>query len=211
MNETDRDPAPTDADQDDFTLPPEPGEPLEATPLPEPVADEVTLLRAQVENLQKELQQREGEFRDLNDKALRALADADNYKKRLVREGEEARKYAALNVVRGLLPALENFEKAVQAVRMENADLATLRTGVGMVYQQLMDHLKSEGLEKLDVVGKPFDPELCEALGIVPSDTVSEGDVAVELMPGYRFKDRVLRHAKVQIAAPKPATPASEG
>lgn len=211
VNETERDQTDPVFEEDDFSLPAEPGEPLEASPLPEPVEDEVTTLRAEVENLQQELQKRETEFRELNDKALRSLADADNYKKRLVREGEETRRYAALKVVEGLIPTLENFEKAVQAARMENSDLPTLRTGVEMVYAQIMDHLKGEGLEKLDVVGKPFDPELCEALGMVESDTVDEGDVAVELMPGYRFKDRIIRHAKVQIAAPKTDTPADEG
>ncbi len=211
MNETDRNPTDPDTELDDFSLPDEPGEPIDIHPLPEPAEDEVTQLRAQVENLQKELRQREGEFREMNDKALRALADADNYKKRLVREGEEARRYAALKTVEGLIPALENFEKAVQAARMESADLANLRIGVEMVYQQIMEHLKGEGLEKLDVVGKPFDPELCEALGMVESDEVDEGEVAAELMPGYRFRDRIIRHAKVQVAAPKASdTPGGE-
>jgi molecular chaperone GrpE len=192
----------TETEPDDFELPDEPGEPIGEKPLPTPPVDEVAQLRAQAENLREELVKRESDFRELNDKALRALAEADNYKKRLAREGDETRKFAALKMVEAILPAIENLEKGVQAARMENADLENLRIGVEMVYQQIMDALKGEGLERLDVVGKPFDPELCEAVGMIAAADVEEGNVAVELTPGYRFKDRIVRHAKVQIAAP---------
>lgn len=155
-----------------------------------------------IENLQEELMKREEELQTAKNKALLAVADADNFRKRLAREGDEAKRYAASSISEELLPVLDNLEKAVASAK-NNEDAAqvdTLRQGVELVIKQLMETLKGYGLKKLKVVGKPFNPETSEAIQMVETDEMEDGYVIDEYIAGYKFKDRVIRPAKVVVA-----------
>lgn len=171
---------------------------LEKKDLPRKKEDEISELKSAIKNLTEELFKREEELVGAKDQALRAIADADNYKKRLAREKEDFEKYAAVPFVRSLLSAIDNLENALRAAR-DGGDASKLAGGVELTHRQLLDTMKGCGLERLDVVGKLLDPTLCEALQIVEDPASEDGTVVEEFIAGYRFKDRVIRTAKVKV------------
>lgn len=171
---------------------------LEKKDLPRKKEDEISELKNAIKNLIEELRKREEELVGAKDQALRAVADADNYKKRLAREKEDFEKYAAVPFVRSLLSVMDNLENALKAAR-DGGDASKLAGGVELTYRQMLDTMKNFGLERLEVVGKSMDPTLCEVIQIVEDSTREDGTVAEEFIPGYRFKDRVIRTAKVKV------------
>lgn len=170
---------------------------LEKKELPRKKEDEISELKEVIANLTEELKKREAELVGARDQSLRAVAEADNYKKRLAREKEEFEKYAAVPFVRAILPALDNLENALNVSRDTGA--SKLSEGVELVHRQMLDALKSFGLARLEVAGKPLDPALCEVIQMVEDPDREEGIVATEYIPGYMFKDRVIRTAKVVV------------
>jgi len=173
---------------------------LEKKELPKRKKDEINRLKGIVNNLTDELAMRESELVEAQDKTARAVADADNYKKRMAREAEERSKYATESLVKNLLPALDNLDKASEAVENETADITQLSEGVRLTREQFLDILKKHGLSRIDVVDKPFDPATSEAIQMEETIDREDGEVIREFAPGYMFKDRVVRHAKVLIA-----------
>ena len=171
---------------------------LEKKELPRKKEDEISELKDAIKNLIEELRNREEELVGAKDQSLRAIADADNYKKRLAREKEDFEKYAAVPFVRSLLSVIDNLENALKAAR-DGGDAVKLAGGVELTHRQLLDSMKGYGLERLDVVGKPLDPTLCEVIQIVEDPASEDGTVVEEFIPGYRFKDRVIRTAKVKV------------
>lgn len=151
------------------------------------------------------------------DRLLRTTADFDNFKKRAAREKSESAQYAYFPLLQRLLPVLDNFEMALAAAQSATSGSASpateadrqasLRSGVLMIQQQLKSALADSGLEEIDASGKPFDPNVHEAISQQESSTIPEGHVLQQLRKGYRLKDRLLRPATV-IVARKPAVPA---
>ncbi len=172
---------------------------LEKKDLPRKKEDEISELKDAIKNLTEELRKREEELVGAKDQALRAVADADNYKKRLAREKDDFEKYAAVPFVRSLLSVMDNLENALKSARDGGADASKLAGGVELTHRQMLDTMKNFGLERLEVVGKPMDPTLCEVIQIVEDGARDDGTVAEEFIPGYRFKDRVIRTAKVKV------------
>jgi len=143
--------------------------------------------------------------RDANyERFLRAQADLENYRKRAQREADETRKFAALPIVRDLLPALDNLRRAVEAARPV-AEASNLVHGIDLVLQQVEQTLAKYGVTPIPAVGQPFDPHLHEAVTQVPSPDHPPMTVLQELERGYTLHDRVLRPAKV-IVSKSPAT-----
>jgi len=138
------------------------------------------------------------ECEDLRDQLLRHRAEFDNYRKRMSREAEQTRKTASENVVRGLLPVVDNLERALQHAEDPNGALAQ---GVGMVLKQLCDALSAQGLEPIVSVGEAFDPNIHEALAQQPSAEVPADCVVSEYERGYRLNGFVIRPAKVVISS----------
>lgn len=171
---------------------------LEKKDLPRKKEDEISELKDMITNLTEELFKREEELVGARDQSLRAVADADNYKKRLAREKEDFEKYAAVPFVRSLLSVIDNLENALKAAH-DGGDASKLAGGVELTHRQMLDAMKSFGLERLEVVGKPLDPMLCEVIQIVEDPASEDGTVAEEFIPGYRFKERVIRTAKVKV------------
>jgi len=133
------------------------------------------------------------------DDLKRLAAEFENYKKRAAREQESLSARAAERLVRELLPIVDDLERALVAA--EEHEEAKLEDGVRLVHRQLASVLEREGLAEIDTNGK-FDPHVHEALLAQPSDA-EEGSVIEVLQKGYRLGDRVLRPARVAIAAPK--------
>jgi len=135
-------------------------------------------------------------FRDL---ALRSRAELDNYRKRVAREKEDAIRYANTSLLESLLPILDNFELGLNAAK-NTADAAGIIQGLGMVRKQLEDFLRDHGVEILDAEGKPFDPNLHDAVAEVASADVPEGLVIRQLRRGFKLKDRLIRPATVVVS-----------
>lgn len=148
---------------------------------------------------------------DYWDRLLRVTADFDNYKKRVARERQDAAKYAFLPLLEKLIPVLDHFEIALNtsAGNAGAAAPAAFQEGMAMIYQQLRSALTESGLEEINALGQPFDPNFHEAVSQQPTADVPEGQVTMQLRKGYRYRDRLVRPASVVVAkAPEP-TPAA--
>ncbi len=138
---------------------------------------------------------------ELQDKLLRALADAENTRKRLQREKQEAVQYAATSVLEKILPLLDHFEMGLAAAQTAT-DPRAIVDGFGMVYTQFQQLLQELNVEPIDAVGQPFDPHRHEALGEQETTEYPEGTVVSQTRRGYRLRDRLLRPAAVYVAKP---------
>ena len=148
-----------------------------------------------------ELKERAGKADENWERLLRTTADFDNFKKRAAREKQEAIKFANEGLLQKLLPVLENLDMALAATQSARPeDGQSLQSGVNMISQQLKNVLAEAGLEELDALGKPFDPNLHEALMQKETPDVPEGQVVQQLRKGYKFRDRLLRPAGVVVA-----------
>lgn len=127
---------------------------------------------------------------------LRALAEMENFKKRLQREKDEQTRYAAENVLADLLPTLDNLDLALQYGGQAEACKDVIQ-GVEMTRKILLDAVRSHGLEILGTEGEPFDPDRHEAIGQEEKAGAEAGVVLKVMQKGYRLKDRLLRPAKV--------------
>ena len=134
---------------------------------------------------------------ELNERIIRLTADFDNFRKRAQREKDEARQFANQGLLEKLLPVLDNFEMALTAVK--DAD-PSVRDGVQMILDQLLGVLKESGVEPVDAMGQPFDPNLHEALSQEETTEVEEGTVVQQVQRGYKLNDRLVRPARVVVA-----------
>ena len=135
-------------------------------------------------------------FRDL---ALRSQADFENYKKRAAREKEDAVKYANSSLLQRLVSILDNFELGLAAAKTDGTH-SPIYSGMVLVQKQLNDLLEENGLQAIEAENEKFDPNLHEAIAHEPSET-AEGTVIRQARRGYRFKDRLLRPARVVVSS----------
>ena len=156
------------------------------------VMSDLEALRSRAETAE----QKRDEYLDL---VKRTQADFENYQKRAQREAIQERKYAQASLAEDLLPALDNLERATSAAK-QAGDKGALVQGVSMVQSQLVDILKRQGITRIDALGKPFDPNLHQAVMQMPSADMPPGSVAQVLEQGYMIHDRVLRPARVAVS-----------
>jgi molecular chaperone GrpE len=133
---------------------------------------------------------------DLSDRLLRARAEFDNARRRAERERSDFLQFAAMDLVRELLPVLDDFERGL---KVETADRHYAK-GVELIYQRLFDVLKKMGLEPIEAAGRPFDPNLHQAVERVETDEQEDQTVLGEFQRGYNFKGKLLRPAMVRVA-----------
>jgi molecular chaperone GrpE len=133
----------------------------------------------------------------LLDRLARLQAEFDNARKRAQRDQQEFREFAAADVIKGLLPALDSFERALKAPAGDSSDF---RNGVELIYRQFQDALQKAGVQPVAAVRQPFDPRIHEAIEMVDTTEVPDHHVIDELQRGYKFKDRLLRPAMVRVA-----------
>ena len=149
----------------------------------------------------EELKQRAAKAEENWERLVRTTADFDNFKKRSAREKQEAIKFANESLLKKLIPVLDNFDMALAATQNAQTEaVQSLQTGVNMIYQQLKSALSESGLEEVDATGKPFDPNLHEAVAQRESAEVPEGQVLQQTRKGYRFRERLLRPASVIVS-----------
>ena len=139
-----------------------------------------------------------GVHKEAEEAKLRALADTENVKKRLMRETEELRKYAGESVLSDLLPVLDNLDLALAHARGVEA-CKDIVMGVDMTRKIFLDTLKRHGLEATGAVGEAFDPQYHEAVGMDANPELPDNAVAQLMQSGYLLKGRLLRPAKVSV------------
>jgi molecular chaperone GrpE len=141
------------------------------------------------------------ELAEWKDRALRAAAELENFRKRAASEAQTARKYANEGLLYDLLPVIDNFQRAVDAAE-KTPNLEALKSGVDLIYRQFNEVLEKVGLEPIEAVGQPFDPNVHQAvMQVEPEDGQEPHVVVEELRPGYRFHDRVLRPSMVKVTS----------
>ncbi len=131
------------------------------------------------------------------------LADFDNYKKRAARDREDTYRYAEMDILKDVLPAVDNLQLALANAKEKSDD--PFVKGVQLVYDTLLKSLKDHGAEPFDSVGKELDTEKMEAIATLPSPDVPEGKVSIESKKGWMLNDKVLRAAQVVVSSGKPA------
>ncbi|MCE9555179.1 MAG: nucleotide exchange factor GrpE [Planctomycetes bacterium] len=146
-------------------------------------------------------QQLRAELDDTRDRLLRMTAELENYRKRASRELEQERRYAALPVVRDLLPLMDNVQRAIEAAEKSGAPAGFL-DGVRLVAQQLETILGRHHATKIEAsLGQPFDPHIHEAISQMPSPQYPADTVMAVAAAGYQLHDRVVRPAQVVVSS----------
>lgn len=157
------------------------------------------------ESIEEQLAAAQQELAELKDKLLRAYAEMDNLRKRTQREIEESRKYAIEKFAVALLDVIDNLERALDA---PEGNEEAVREGVRLTLNQWHDVMKRFSIERIDALGKEFDPHHHEALSQMPSEE-PEGKVIAQHVAGYLLNGRLIRPAKVLVSSGPPA-PATE-
>ncbi len=155
----------------------------------------------EIEELKKKLEEKEKEIKEHHDRLLRLAADFENYKKRAAREKEDWTKFANEDLIRAILPFIDNLERAVNHAQ-KVADTGVLIEGVRLTLQQIFQSLNRFGLSSFQSVGKPFDPNVHEAMLVVETDQHEPNQVVEEFQKGYLLNDRLLRPATVSVSKP---------
>ncbi|MBE7494818.1 MAG: nucleotide exchange factor GrpE [Verrucomicrobiaceae bacterium] len=165
--------------------------PPPADPAPEAASqDPIALLTAEVDR-----------WKDL---AYRSQAELDNFRKRSAREAQDTRAYANSSLLTALLPILDNFEMGLDAARAES-EKSMIYMGMAMVQRQLADFLRDMGVTEIEALGKPFDPNLHDAVSTEAAPGQPEGTILRVTRRGFRLKDRLLRPSSVIVAGTPPA------
>ena len=146
---------------------------------------------AQIEKLTADLKEKE-------DRALRLQADFENFRRRTSKEKEELAAVVTQDLLKDMLPLLDNFERAMAA---EAKDGEAFQKGVEMIFTQFTEILKKNGLEHIEVEGQKFDPNFHQAVMRVQNADMEDDDIAQELQKGYMVKGRVIRPSMVQVVA----------
>lgn len=186
--------------------------PPEETPPADPTAEPA--VAATPEAAADPLAQALQEAAQWKDMAYRNAAELDNFRKRAAREAQETRAYANADLLRSILPVLDNFEMGLEAARAES-ETSMIFMGMSMVQRQLTDFLRDMGVLEVEALGREFDPNLHDAVAQEASADVPEGTVLRVTRRGFKLKDRLLRAASVVVssgpaaATDTPDTPAA--
>lgn len=154
---------------------------------------------SEVDSLKQMLQQREEAIEQKDKEYLFLMAEFDNFRKRTVREKAEIIKNGAENVLKGILPIIDDFERGIKAMN-ENTDANSVKEGIEMIYTKFIKFLQQNGVNEIASEDAAFDVDLHEAIAMVPvEDESKKGKVIDTITKGYTLNDKVIRHAKVAV------------
>ncbi|MCD8481985.1 MAG: nucleotide exchange factor GrpE [Verrucomicrobia bacterium] len=165
-----------------------------------------TVENEQVGELLARLDALTAELEDQRSRHLRAVADLENYRRRALREKDEARRSAAENIFGDMIQVLDNLSLGLDAARQHDQGKIFVQ-GFEMVFSQMKSIFGQHGLSDINPLNQPFDPNLHEAVSHVPSAEVAEGSVSAVVRIGYKLHDKLLRPATVVVSS----GPAAEG
>jgi molecular chaperone GrpE len=193
VTETDDNPVAADAAPAAAAAADKPGEPHE------PTAEE------RMREIETGLAAKEKEYDETHDKLLRVSAEFENYRKRTAREMDDFRKYAVQSLLKEMLSAVDHIELAIQAAASNSAPDKNLTEGLSLTLKELLRIFEKFNVMPIAAVGKPFNPELHEAILREESGELPENTVLREMQKGYVIGSRLLRPALVVVAAPRDA------
>ena len=153
--------------------------------------EDAAALKAQVERLKAALEEKDNRVKRLQ-------ADFENFRRRTSKEREELANVVTQDLLKGMLPILDNFDRAMAA---EQKDSESFQKGVEMIYTQLHETLKNDGLEPIETAGQKFDPNFHQAVMRVENPDLEDDTIAQELQKGYIVKGRVIRPSMVQVVS----------
>ena len=136
----------------------------------------------------------------MEDSYLRVNAEFENYKKRMIRESSDRLKFFNLDLIKELLPSLDNLERAISHAKIDNTDVESMIEGLEMVNKMTHEVFEKFGVSRVNTVGEVFDPNIHQAVGVVESDSVPENHVVEECLGGYLLHDRIIRPAMVRVS-----------
>lgn len=157
-----------------------------------PLEKENEALRTENESLKADVERLKNDY-------ARAYADTENTRRRLTQEAETNRKYRIQSFAVEVLPVIDNLERAL-AQEVSSEEAIKFRKGIEMIHAQLINALKNEGVNEIDVIDKPFDPNNAQAIMTEKVEDVEPGMVTAVLQKGYMLKDRVLRASMVKVS-----------
>ena len=160
------------------------------------MSKELNELKELETSLNENIAELESDIERLKDKNIRLLAEFDNYKRRTRDEKIHLIRYSGDEIVLSLLPAIDDLQRTVD--NADKTDEKSIKEAIKLVHQKLTKNLKEKNIESFDTIGETFDPELHEAL---MSELGEEDDIVVkEFESGYKYHDRIIRHAKVVVS-----------
>lgn len=175
------------ADADNFSA-----DDASGMPVPESAEDEIDRLRQEVDAKSTEAAQNYDRF-------LRERADLENFKRRAQRERADTLRFGSEQLVRDLLPVVDNLERAIEHAQTSGEGVQLVE-GVRLVLKGALDVLARNGITRIEAIGQPFDPAFHEAIAQVENDEVEANHVVQQFQPGYRLHDRLLRPAQVSVS-----------
>ena len=161
---------------------------------------ELTLKISELESAMQKIAELEKQNSELKDALLRKAAEFENYKRRNENDQLNILKYAAESFIRNVLQVYDDLERSLSHIDDEN-NIDSTKKGLLLVFEKFGKILENQGVKRIDAKGKPFDVHLHEALMQQPAEGVAPHTVLDVLEPGYMYKDRVLRHAKVIVSS----------
>jgi molecular chaperone GrpE len=158
--------------------------------------DEVKTEEAELEKADSDFEQK---FYDMQDKYLRLTAEFDNYRKRTLKEKSELMKSANADILLGLLPVVDDFDRGVQNLD-EARDMEAIKKGIELIYNKFKEFIKQNGVEEIDALKQEFNTDEHEALTKIPApEEELKGKVVDVIQKGYKLNDKVIRFAKVVV------------
>ena len=153
-------------------------------------------LKAKLKDYKKKLEESDAKKEEMKDLYQRLAAEFDNYKRRTQKEKEAIYVDSVADTIKNILPIIDNFERAL-ATDTDNAE--SIKEGMEMIYRQLKDAIKKQGVEEIPSVGEKFDPTVHNAVMHGEDDEQEENVVVEEFQKGYKIKDKVIRHSMVKV------------
>ena len=172
----------------------------EATEEGDDSVDEETEVSDREPTVEERAADAESKYNEMQDRYLRLNAEFDNYKKRMIRENSDRLKYFNMELIKELLPSVDNLERAISHAGDENSDLENMIEGLQMVYKGMQEAFGKFGVSEIESIGKEFDPNCHQAVGMIESQEVPENHVAEECLKGYYLHDRIIRPTMVRVS-----------
>ncbi len=164
--------------------------------------DKVIEMKQPNSEAEEKIAQLEDSVKELNNKYLRAVADADNLRRRLEKEKMDLLRYGNEKILQDLLPVLDSFEKALAPQEEANDTTKSLQEGMRLVFDQLKSALERHGLVRISAKGQPFDPNVHQAIHKIDDDEAETETVSDEFAAGYTLNGRLVRPAMVSVKTP---------
>lgn len=155
---------------------------------------------SKIDALQKQYEESQAALEKEKKEYMFLMAEFDNFRKRTLKEKSEILRNGAESAMKGLLPIIDDFERGIAAIK-ESSDAEAVKEGMILIYNKFVKYLEQNGVKAMDTTGKDFDPDLHEAIAMVPAtEPEQKGKIIDTVSKGYTMNDKVLRHAKVAVA-----------